>query len=549
MPPGVPYIVGNELAERFSFYGMKGILVIFMTRYLLDATGKPDFMSAEEARGVYHLFTASAYFFPLIGAVIADVFLGKYKTILFISLMYCFGHGALALMDLGPHFGSWDMKPFLYIGLFMIAIGSGGIKPCVSAHVGDQFGQKNQHLITKVFNWFYFSINLGAAAASFLIPILLEVYGPWAAFGLPGVLMAVATFLFWLGRNSFIHIPAAGWEKFIAETFSPEGKQALMNLAPLFLIFVPVFWAIFDQTGSAWVLQSESMNRNFMGIYWLESQVQMVNPVLILTLIPIFTYIVYPFMAKFFEPTPLRKIGIGFVFTAAAFGLSALIEQSIDDHSPAVISSIQADLNSRVESGDINQIPLAASAVLKGDYKDKASVADALSSMDSAGLASVNNLKSDLRDSMSSIAANPPKKLSVLIKKLRDSKFDQAIIKEYVSPMPNIGWQFLAYLLLTAGEVLVSIVCLEFAYTQSPRKMKSFVMGVFMMGISFANFSVAGVNFMMEAMKRPDGSTPLDGPSYYWFFSGLMMFTLVVYIFFAKNYKGETYIQGNKTAS
>jgi len=150
---------------------------------------------------------------------------------------------------------------------------------------------------------------------------------------------------------------------------------------------------------------------------------------------------------------------------------------------------------------------------------------------------------------ISQIATNPPKKLSNLIKELRNNNFDQAVIKKYVSSMPNIGWQFLAYLLITAGEVLVSIVCLEFAYTQSPRKIKSFIMGVFLMGISFANFSVAGVNFMMEAMKRPDGSTPLEGPTYYWFFSGLMIFTLVIYIFFAKNYKGETYIQGSESAA
>jgi len=488
MPPGVKWIIGNELAERFSFYGMKCILTVFMTKHLLDASGQPDFLSDENAKGVYHLFTAGAYFFPILGSIVSDVYWGKYRTILIISLMYCLGHGSLALMDLGPITGSWGMKPFLFIGLALIAIGAGGIKPCVSAHVGDQFGAGNKHLITRIFNWFYFAINLGAAASTFLTPILLVKVGPWLAFGLPGVLMAIATFLFWVGRHTFVHIPASGWEKFMAETFSPEGKRALLNLAPLFLLFVPVFWAIFDQTGSAWVLQAESMDRDFMGITWLESQVQVVNPVLILTLIPIFTYVIYPLMGVFFDPTPLRKIGIGFVLTAAAFAVSALIEQSITDDGPAVAAAIQAEL---------------------GD--------------------------SELNENST---------LSETVRAARNAGWDQERIAPYLSTMPNIGMQFLGYLLLTAGEGLVSIVCLEFAYTQSPPRIKSFVMAVYLLGVSLGNFAVSGLNFVLDLMKDDQGRTFLDGATYYWFFVGLMLVTLVVYMVFALRYKGETYIQG-----
>jgi POT family proton-dependent oligopeptide transporter len=110
--------------------------------------------------------------------------------------------------------------------------------------------------------------------------------------------------------------------------------------------------------------------------------------------------------------------------------------------------------------------------------------------------------------------------------------------------MPNVGWQFLAYIIMTAGEILVSIVCLEFAYTQSPKKMKSFVMGIFMLGISLGNAYVAGVNFIMEKTKDEAGNTPLDGPNYYWFFSALMLVTLIIYIVYSQFYKGKTYIQG-----
>lgn len=507
MPRGISYIVGNECAERFSFYGMKGILTIFMTRHLLDASGADATLSDEYAKSVYHLFTAGAYFFPLLGAIIADVYWGKYKTILLISLLYCIGHGMLALMDLGPVTGMWDMAPFMYIGLILIAMGAGGIKPCVSAHVGDQFGTGNKHLLTKVFNWFYFAINLGAAASNLLTPLLLAWYGPWAAFGLPGILMAIATLLFWIGRHTFVHVPPSGWEKFRDETFSADGMRALKNLAPLFLIFVPVFWSIFDQTGSAWVLQSESMDRQFLGITWLESQVQLLNPVFILTLIPVFTYGVYPGMAKFFDPTPLRKIGIGFLMTAAAFAISAMIEMQIEDKQDAVVKTVVSDVS--------KLLPNART-----------------------------DLDSEATKKIEEMVATPPDKLAIVIKTLRESDWDASDINSYVKDMPSIGWQFVAYLLLTAGEVMVSIVCLEFAYTQSPPRMKSFIMGVYFLGVSFGNFFVSALNFVLGQLKRPDGSTPLDGSTYYWFFVGLMLLTLVVYIFFAKQYKGETFIQG-----
>ncbi|MBX3323092.1 MAG: POT family MFS transporter [Phycisphaeraceae bacterium] len=461
MPSGVPFIIGNELAERFSFYGMKGILVTFMTLHMLNAMGESANMTESEAKAWYHAFTGLAYTFPILGALVADVFWGKYKTILIISLMYCVGHACLAVMDYAPAMGM-GMKPWLLAGMLFIAIGAGAIKSCVSAHVGDQFGSGNKRLLAIVFNWFYFSINVGAAVSNLLTPKLLEgikigtdtqtgeaiVFGgPWIAFGLPGVLMALATFVFWLGRNKFIHVPPAGWQKFKQETFSPEGIQALKSLAPLFVVFVMMFWAIFDQTGSAWVLQARQMDRNFLGVEWLEAQIQFVNPILILTGIPFFAYVVYPLMGKFFDPTPLRKIGIGFVLAALAFAISAWIE-------------------SQIQSGKT----------------------------------------------------------------------------------PNIGWQFVAYLVLTAAEILVSIVCLEFAYTQSPPKMKSFVMGIYFLGVAVGNYFAMGVNWVLESTKNAEGQTLLEGANYYWFFAAMMMITFFAYLVFAKYfYKGRVYIQGEAT--
>src|ERR1700742_2763200 len=91
MPGGVPYIVGNEAAERFSYYGMRTILVVFMTAHL--------HMHDQEAMASFHLFAAGAYFFPILGAILADALLGKYRTIMYLSLFYCAGHAALAVSE------------------------------------------------------------------------------------------------------------------------------------------------------------------------------------------------------------------------------------------------------------------------------------------------------------------------------------------------------------------------------------------------------------------------------------------------------------------
>ena len=119
LPPGIPYIISNEVAERFSFYGMKSILLVYMTSYLVQPNGSSDFFSDNEAQAWNHLFVASAYFFPIFGGILADAFLGKYKTIIILSVIYCMGHGFMAFMGFVG-----DTRMWLFAGLALIAVGS-----------------------------------------------------------------------------------------------------------------------------------------------------------------------------------------------------------------------------------------------------------------------------------------------------------------------------------------------------------------------------------------------------------------------------------------
>jgi hypothetical protein len=150
-PPGIAYIIGNEGCERFSYYGMRAILYVYVVALYMELRGMDAVAADKGATATFHLFGAAVYALPIIGAVVADRLLGKYRTILWLSLVYCLGHLALAVFE-NP---TWQREVFgqvfvdpvqgLYIGLGLIAVGSGGIKPCVSAHVGDQFGRGNWH--------------------------------------------------------------------------------------------------------------------------------------------------------------------------------------------------------------------------------------------------------------------------------------------------------------------------------------------------------------------------------------------------------------------
>ncbi len=318
LPPGIPYIIGNEAAERFCYYGLSTILVIFMTDYLRGSNGVLSPMTATHAKETYHLFVFAAYFMPLVGAIISDALWGKYRTVIVFSLVYCLGNLALALND---------TRLGLAIGLALIAIGSGGIKPCVSANVGDQFGADNQALVSKVFGWFYFAVNLGSFFSTLLTPWLLEKYGPRLAFGVPGILMFLATAIFWLGRYRFVHVPPAG-KGFVREVFGLDGLRTVARLIPIYLL-VAVFFSLWFQTGSSWVLQAKEMNRHWLGIEWLPSQMQAMNPVMILLFIPLFSYQLYPRVDKIFLLTPLRKVAIGLFLTVPTFLIPAWIETQV----------------------------------------------------------------------------------------------------------------------------------------------------------------------------------------------------------------------------
>jgi POT family proton-dependent oligopeptide transporter len=464
-PRAVPFIIGNEAAERFSFYGMRSILVTFLVAQFYNPTHNPALTTIAEARAneSTHFFVALAYSLPFVGGLVADWFTGKYKIILYISMVYCLGHLFLALFDT-------NLNGFT-IGLVLVAIGAGGIKSCVSANVGDQFDATNQDLLAKVYGWFYFSINAGSMISTVLIPWTYDTYGAKWAFGIPGVLMGLATIIFFSGRKMYVRVPPSGvnrnnfvfisiyalfniskkkkgesWLDVAKTNYDPikvEGIKAVYRVMAVFF-FALAFWAVWDQNLSEWVLQAAKMNRTlYIGSFhftMLAGQVQTFNPVFLLIFIPLFNYWLYPYLDSIgLKTTPLRRLGAGLVLTALSFVIIALIQTNVDH----------------------------------GGH-------------------------------------------------------------------PTIWWQIFAYVILSAAEVLVSITGLEYAYTHSPKSMKSTMTAIWLLVVALGNIITAEVN--SNIANKGFLASRLVGANYEWFFVGFIMVFVVVFMFVSPHLKERSYI-------
>lgn len=355
-PKSVFFIVGNEFCERFSYYGMKSILSIYLSRKLHFTESK--------ATVIYHTFSMFCYFTPIFGAMIADQLLGKFRTIVYISLIYILGH-LLKTLAAVPTLGIPPVE-FSLLGLALIAVGTGGIKPCVSAFGGDQFKLPEQERqLQTFFSIFYFAINAGSLISTILTPWIredVECFGDDTcyslAFGIPAVLMLVATIIIISGKSLYVNKPPQGsvlsrcfgsvfyalkrkasgakadhWLDLAKDRYESRLVEDVKCVCRVLLMYLPlpVWWALFDQTGSRWTFQATRMNGLIGSTVIKPDQMQVINPLLILFLIPLFDKLIYPAFAKFnLLKKPLQRMTAGGLLTATSFIISGFLELQME---------------------------------------------------------------------------------------------------------------------------------------------------------------------------------------------------------------------------
>ncbi len=517
-PGQIKYIVGNEACERFSYYGMRSILAGYITGAVLKGGLG---LSADTSTVIISTFVAVNYFMPLLGAVLSDKLIGRYYTILYVSLFYCAGHGVLACSDLA---GTVHGKLIcLYTGLALIAFGSGGIKPCVSAFMGDQFRPDQSHLMQKAYGAFYWSINFGSFFSFLVIPWVKDHHGYSWAFAVPGVLMAIATFIFWIGTPQYTRVPpsrqtksggfipvfltafanragsgflpmlnmittlgapmfiiialtivafteqtpvtrAIGWAAvggtvlwyvlvvIIAvlrkidpgdafwngarSRYSDKEISAARSVNPILFVFalIPVFWSLFDQTNSTWVLQGMKMiPTKILGIYIGAEQMQSMNALIVMILVPLFTWGIYPRIGRL--ATPLRRMSFGMFMAAASYVVVALLQK-------------------RIEAGA---------------------------------------------------------QLSVL-------------------------WQTAPYIVLTAAEVLVSTTGLEFAFREAAPELKSTIMSFFFLTMTVGDYFIVGITKLFSHAGSGDEAASVSTGRFL-LYAGLTAIVAVLFSIIASTYQ------------
>uniref|UniRef100_A0A8D3C7N9 Solute carrier family 15 member 1b n=1 Tax=Scophthalmus maximus TaxID=52904 RepID=A0A8D3C7N9_SCOMX len=634
-PISIFFIVVNEFCERFSYYGMRAVLVLYFKYFL---RWDDDF-----ATTIYHTFVALCYLTPILGAIVADSWLGKFKTIVYLSIVYTLGQIIMAVSAIhditdtnkdGTPDNMTVHVALSMVGLMLIALGTGGIKPCVAAFGGDQFEDHQEKQRSTFFSIFYLSINAGSLLSTVITPILrAQECGIHTqqkcyplAFGVPAALMVVALIVFIVGsgmynktapqgnimvkvckcigfavKNRFRHRSSQypkkeHWMDWAEDKYDKLLiAQVKMVLKVLFLyIPLPMFWALFDQQGSRWTLQATTMDGDFGVLIIQPDQMQTVNPILILILVPIVDSLIYPLISKCkLNFSPLRRMTVGMFLAAMAFVAAGLVQIQIDQTLPKFPSSTESQVkfinmvNRRLDvRAGTHQFTLEPFTVRRPQSMFKQSKislclqfhditakpeqgANAIrqvspcyckekqhSHFTSCFLSDMNAAKCPESSFLTFHTAqfriwNSAGQECVYSQKLGFGSSYTLIIpptftydqncSQSIRPVMNIGqnsfhmaWQIPQYFLITAGEVVFSVTGLEFSYSQAPSNMKSVLQAGWLLTVAVGNIIVLIV---------AEAATLSEQWAEYILFASLLVVVCFVFAFMAYFY---TYIDPTK---
>ncbi|XP_022177651.1 solute carrier family 15 member 1-like [Myzus persicae] len=360
-PKAVWYIFGNELCERFSYYGLKAILVLFFT-----TVQKYD---RDTSTVIIHMFIVFQSVSALFGAIIADSYWGKYRTIFILSIVHALGNIIVAISSLVTSVSIHFQRLFTIIGLVLTSIGAGGIRPCVAAFGGEQFVMPDQEdCLQMYFSIFYFTVNLGSLLSTSITPELrksVQCFGKDScfplAFGVPALLMMISIVFFVSAKDMYTiikptfsiittsigcifyalkkkitassnEVKRKDWLEYADDKYNALEISDLRSALDVMylLIPVPLFYTLLDQQSSRWILQGTLMNGKIDFLNWIikPDQIHLINPLFVLIFIPVFN-VIYPLLYKIGITTAFRKIILGGMFAAISFVCAAFVQYAI----------------------------------------------------------------------------------------------------------------------------------------------------------------------------------------------------------------------------
>ncbi len=535
-PSSIKYIIGNEAAERFNYYGLRAILTTFLVTTFYNASKSTDPAIIEAANATAnaktHDFVAMTYLLPMFGGMMADWFWGKYKTILWLSIVYAFGSLMLAL--------SVDSEVMFTSSLLLIALGAGGIKPCVSANVGDQFDESNSHLISKAFDAFYFSINAGSVLSILLIPYLRTKYGAGVAFGVPAIAMTLAVFFFWLGRSKYRRVPPPKYD---------TNKLVIFITAFVSLFMSYLYWDTIPSIIKTTLAVGQSSSLTALYPFWEATEIQAsgMGPILGCWLILV-VILAFIFKKQWFAK-PGNFIGINF-FALTKGGFASAAKEYGDETIEGIKSvwrvlsvfafipifwalwdQSQSEWIIQAKAMDLNWLGITWEAE-QISFVNAAFILIYIPLFSFGLYPALNKM---------GLKVTPLRKIGAGFVLTALSFVIIAIIQGWIDAgqTPNIYWQIIAFVVLTAGEVLISITCLEYAYTQSPPSMKSTIMACFLLTVTVGNVIVS----VIQHSKSTGGFfAKFQGADFFWLFVGICAVTAVLFMLVSPRIKERSYI-------
>jgi solute carrier family 15 oligopeptide transporter 1 len=398
LPASAYYIIFVEGCERFCYYGLRAILLLYFMYFLG--------LNKDSATVGYHLFSSVCYFTPIVGAIISDGFIGRYWTILSLSIVYFFGTVVLSVTAI-PQIGAKILTGPIF-GLLLIAVGTGGIKPCVSAFGADQISMTNAKQLSRFFAFYYFAINFGSLLSTVLTPLIRSQvhcfgYDCYAlAFAVPSLLMLIAIIIFVVGTPLYKRIPPKEniIAKFIAivsrairniivgsssgqkehwlyradDKYNNDDIGDVHSVLRVGLLFtpLPIFNALMNQSGSRWTYQASLMDGNLGPLATIQpDQMQALNCLFVLIFIPIFEEVLYPLFARCnLLIRPLQRMFVGMLILVSAFIVAAIVQQAIQKKADAIPVRYNTNIfngynctvmlnynNITIETGQVGQFP------------------------------------------------------------------------------------------------------------------------------------------------------------------------------------------------
>ena len=476
---------------------MRNILTPFLVSMLL--LHLPEAERGLAAKDVFHTFVIGVYFFPLLGGWIADRFAGKYPTILWLSMVYVAGFVCLSAFV--------DNRTGFYTGLFLIALGSGGIKPLVSAFVGDQFDSSNKHRAKVVYDAFYWIINFGSFFASLLMPIFLHQFGAAVAFGIPGALMAIALAVFWTGRKRYVYVPP-----------TPPDPHSLLRVVR-----------------SALLARAPGESRPGLAV----AAIGVLAALVLLASIPQLGFVIGVCLS------------LGALLAFGGIGTSLQLERARGAHPDEAVDGVRIVLRVLIVFALVTPFwslfdQKASTWVLQGAQMTKPAWFHA------AQMQALNPMLVMLIIPFNNLVAFPLlRRIGIEPTALRrmGAGIGLAALAWVVAGMlqlaidagdvVSIAWQIVPYAFLTLGEVLVSATGLEFAYSQAPRSMKGAIMSFWMLSVTYGNLWVLLAD---AGIRNGTVTTWIAGAGFgetaflMFFFAGFAALAAAVFALYARRY-------------